>query len=234
MRFTGDGLVKRLHIVNPGLLEYGEALEYQKHLVELRQQEKIGDTLILLEHPAVITRGRRAGEKDILASSDALRSQGVSVFDIDRGGEATYHGPGQLVGYLIFHLYEKQRRLKEFVYNIEQVFIELLETNFDIHADREKKHRGVWVGNEKITAIGISIHNAVSMHGFAFNVNTNLDHYSWIIPCGITDKGVTSLKKITGRTQDMAKIKKLTASTFRRIFGYDSLKEESYGTYPET
>jgi lipoyl(octanoyl) transferase len=138
------------------------------------------------------------------------------------------------VGYLIFHLYEKQRRLKEFVYNIEQVFIELLETNFDIHADREKKHRGVWVGNEKITAIGISIHNAVSMHGFAFNVNTNLDHYSWIVPCGITDKGVTSLKKITGRTQDMAKIKKLTASTFRRIFGYDSLKEESYGTYPET
>jgi lipoyl(octanoyl) transferase len=211
---------KRLEVYNLGLIEYGEALDLQKRLVNLRQQEEISDTLLLLEHPPVITRGKRAEDKDILAGSEALAAQGVSIFEVDRGGEATYHGPGQLVGYLIFHLYQHQRRLKRFVHNVEEVFVSLLDSRYGIEAGRDERHRGVWIGNEKITAIGISLHGGVTMHGFAFNINTNLDHFSWIVPCGIRDKGITSLSRILGEPADLEEIKPLVAEGAARIFDF--------------
>lgn len=222
---TGAGLAagaagRILDVQDLGLVPYGQALELQKELVARRQREEIPDTLLLLEHPPVITRGKRTAPEDMLLSPEALSARGVDVFDIDRGGEATYHGPGQLVGYLIFHLYHHQRRLKRFVHNIEEVFISLLREEYGIEAGREDKHRGVWVGNEKITAIGISLHGGVTMHGFAFNINTNLDHYSWIVPCGIRDKGVCSLETLTGGKQDMQKVKELVAREFVRVFGF--------------
>ncbi|RKX89482.1 MAG: octanoyltransferase [Spirochaetes bacterium] len=214
----------KLRIVNKGIVEYGEALELQKKLLVSRQNEEIPDTLILLEHPPVITKGKRTAEGDILLPEKVLEKQGIGIFEIDRGGEATYHGPGQIVGYLIFNLYEKQRQLKQFVANVEEIFIRLLKNEYGIIADRDLKHRGVWVGNSKITAIGISIHKAVTMHGFAFNVNTNLDHFNWIIPCGITDKGVTSIEKLTGEKEDMAKLKNLTGKYLTEVFGYTEVE----------
>ena len=217
-------ILMKLTIVNKGLVPYGEALAYQKELLTKRQNEEINDTLILLEHPPVITKGKRTAEGDILLPEKTLKKQGIGIFEIDRGGEATYHGPGQIVGYLIFNLYEKQRQLKQFVSNVEEVFIRLLKDEYAITADRDLKHRGVWVGDNKITAIGISIHHAVTMHGFAFNVNTNLDHFNWIIPCGITDRGVTSIKKLTGKPQDMEKLKELTGKYLVQVFGYDEVE----------
>ena len=215
----------KLRILNKGTVEYGEALELQKELLVKRQNEEIPDTLILLEHPPVITKGKRTAEGDILLPEKLLKKQGIGIFEIDRGGEATYHGPGQIVGYLIFNLYEKQRQLKQFVANVEEIFIRLLKNEYGITADRDLKHRGVWVGDNKITAIGISIHKAVTMHGFAFNVNTNLDHFNWIIPCGITDRGVTSIEKLTGRKEDMNKLKKLTGKYLTEVFGYTEVEE---------
>ena len=214
----------KLTILNRGLMDYGEALELQKELMLKRQNEEINDTLILLEHPPVITKGKRTEDHHIVLSDTLLKNQGIGLYEIDRGGEATYHGPGQLVGYLIFNLYDKQRELKKFIAKVEEIFITLLKEEYGITADRDLKHRGVWVGNEKITAIGISIHKAVTMHGFAFNINTNLDHFNWIIPCGITDKGVTSVKKITGINQDMEKIKELTGKYLAKIFDYEDVE----------
>jgi lipoyl(octanoyl) transferase len=214
----------KLTILNKGLMDYGEALDLQKNLLEKRQNEEINDTLILLEHPPVITKGKRTEDHHIVLSDTILKNQGIGLYEIDRGGEATYHGPGQLVGYLIFNLYNKQRELKKFIAKVEEIFITLLKEEYGISADRDLKHRGVWVGNEKITAIGISIHKAVTMHGFAFNINTNLDHFKWIIPCGITDKGVTSIKKITGKNQDMKKIKYLTGKYLAQIFNYEDVE----------
>lgn len=211
---------KRLQVYDPGLIAYGEALELQKKLVVARQEERIPDTLLLLEHPPVITRGKRTAEDDLLLSPEALAAKGVEVFDVGRGGEATYHGPGQLVGYLIFHLYQHQRRLKKFVFNIEEVFIRLLEESYGIRAGRDEHHRGVWVGNEKIAAIGISLHRGVTMHGFAFNINTALDHFSWIVPCGIRDRGVTSLERLTGGGVDLQALKEPVAQGFARQFGF--------------
>lgn len=205
-------------------MDYGEALEFQKKLLVKRQNEEINDTLILLEHPPVITKGKRTEDNHIVISDTLLKDRGIGLYEIDRGGEATYHGPGQLVGYLIFHLYNKQRELKKFIAKVEEIFITLLKEEYGITADRDLKHRGVWVGNEKITAIGISIHKAVTMHGFAFNINTNLDHFNWIIPCGITDKGVTSIKKITGTCQKMETIKHLTGKYLAEIFNYEDVE----------
>jgi lipoyl(octanoyl) transferase len=214
----------KLTILNMGITDYGESLELQKDLLIKRQNEEINDTLILLEHPPVITKGKRTEDHHIVLSDDLLINQGIGLYEIDRGGEATYHGPGQLVGYLIFHLYKKQRELKKFIGNVEEVFIRLLKEEYGITADRDLKHRGVWVGEEKITAIGISIHKAVTMHGFAFNINTNLDHFKWIIPCGITDKGITSMEKLTGKTQNMEKIKQLTGKYLAEIFNYKDVE----------
>jgi len=205
-------------------MDYGEALEFQEALMVKRQKEEINDTLILLEHPPVITKGKRTEDHHIVLSDTLLKNQGIGLYEIDRGGEATYHGPGQLVGYLIFNLYDKQRELKKFIAKVEEIFIKLLKEEYGITAGRDLKHRGVWVGNEKITAIGISIHKAVTMHGFAFNINTNLDHFNWIIPCGITDKGVTSIKKITGRNQKMEKLKDLTGKYLAQIFNYEDIE----------
>lgn len=214
----------KLTILNMGLTDYGKVLELQKDLLSKRQKEEINDTLILLEHPPVITMGKRTKDHHIVLSETMLKSQNIGLYEIDRGGEATYHGPGQLVGYLIFNLYKKHRELKKFIANVEEIFIKLLKEEYGITADRDLKHRGVWVCDEKITAIGISIHKAVTMHGFAFNINTNLDHFKWIIPCGITDKGITSIEKLTGNTQDMNNIKRLTGKYLAQIFNYDKVE----------
>lgn len=211
----------KLTVYNPGFIPYEEALDWQYELVEKRRNQEIGDCLILLQHPPVLTTGRRKQEHNILIDTESLD---IPVIRTNRGGEITYHGPGQLVGYLIVDLAAFSRRVKQFVFNLEEVFVRFLMDEYDIKAVRYEKHRGVWVGNDKITAIGLAIEREITMHGFAFNINTDLDHFKWIVPCGITDKGVTSLEKLTGKTQNLNDIIPKLAEVYRTVYSYDSME----------
>lgn len=210
-----------LQVVLAGLMDYQEALKMQKRLLQLRQAGKIQDILLLLEHPPVITLGKRGKDTNILMPEDLLKSKGIKIYRIDRGGDVTYHGPGQIVGYPIMDLKNHGKDIRKFVRNIEEVFIRLLKEEYNITAGRDPEHTGVWVGEEKITAIGLSIKRWVSMHGFAFNVNTNLDHFNLINPCGIIDKGVTSLEKIVGHPLNMDKVIDQVIKYFSRVFGVE-------------
>jgi lipoyl(octanoyl) transferase len=209
---------KSIRVLLPGFMEYNEALKLQQKLLKARQEDQIQDTLLLLQHPPVLTMGKRAQEGNILLPVDILKDRGIDVVYINRGGDVTYHGPGQIVGYPIMDLNNYGRDIRNFVSNIEEIFIRLLKEEYDIIADRDTEHRGVWVGNEKITAIGFSIKRWVSMHGFAFNVNTNLEHFNWIVPCGITEKGVTSMQKILGYSLDMDKVIDQVIEYFTGVF----------------
>ena len=217
----------KINIVKLGLTEYAHALAIQERLLQLRQNNETGDTLLLVEHPPVLTMGRRAKAENVIVSEQALSAIGVKVFEVSRGGDVTYHGPGQIVGYPIMDLNDHGRDIKVFVRKMEDVFIRLLDKEYGITAHREEnKYTGVWVGEEKITAIGIAVKHWVTMHGFAFNVNTNLEHFRWINPCGITDRGVTSLKKLTGNAQDMDKLYDMVADYFCDVFNLEPVADE--------
>ncbi|MCL6087307.1 MAG: lipoyl(octanoyl) transferase LipB [Actinobacteria bacterium] len=208
-----------INVVRLGLTDYKQALEIQEKLQLLRQQEKIEDVLILLEHPPVLTLGRSGNYSDILLLPQDLKARGIEVFEVSRGGNVTYHGPGQIVGYIIMDLNKQGRDINQFVWKISEVFIRLLKEKYDIDAARERgKYTGVWIGNEKITAIGISVKRWVTMHGFAFNVNTQMQHFKLINPCGLKDRGVTSLEKITGAAQDFNKLNELVLEYFCKVF----------------
>ena len=209
----------KLNIVKLGKLGYKETLDIQVKLHELRKEDKLDDTLLLVEHPPVLTVGRRSKDSNIVISIEKLKSMGVSIYDVNRGGDVTYHGPGQIVGYPIINLNNYGKNIRQFVGNVEEVFIRILEKEYGIIAHTgNKEYTGVWVENEKITAIGFAIKRWVTMHGFAFNVNTNLEHFNWIVPCGITDKGVTSIQKITGQSQDLERLNDLVVKYFCEVF----------------
>lgn len=201
-------------------ISYADGLALQKELHAKRVNEEIRDTLLLLQHEHVFTLGRRGSASDILISDEECKNQGIDVFSIERGGETTYHGPGQLVGYLIINLYKQERRIKEFMWTLEEVLIQTC-SDFGIQAERDEKHPGVWVGNKKIAAIGISIKNKVSMHGFAFNITTDLSFFNKIIPCGITDKGVCSLESLLNKQVDFNETRNIVEGHFRRLFMYN-------------
>lgn len=215
----------KLNIVKLGKIEYSSALEIQESILALRQRNEIEDTLLLLEHPPVLTLGKRGEYRNILLSREELLQRGVKVFEVNRGGDVTYHGPGQLVGYPVVDLKDRNKSIKDYVYKIEDVFISLLKEEYGIEARRdEREYTGVWVGNSKITAIGVAVKKWVTMHGFAFNINTSLEHFSWINPCGITDRGVTSLQKLVGHELDMESMYELVIKYFCRAFGYETLE----------
>jgi lipoyl(octanoyl) transferase len=215
---------KNLNLLYLGKCEYEKALDIQFRLLTKRQQGKIDDTLILVEHPAVITLGKSASEKHVVASEKELSRQGIQRFETNRGGDVTYHGEGQIVGYPIVNLIENKIKVRSFVEKMEEVFVNILK-DFDLQAQGSSKDIGVWVGNEKITAIGLAVKKGVTMHGFAFNVNTNLEHFQYIIPCGIQDKGVTTLEKLTGETQDFSRMKERVAEEFINVYGYQSVRK---------
>jgi lipoyl(octanoyl) transferase len=211
----------KLNVAFLGRIDYKEALDLQGRLLILRQKGKINNTLLLLEHPPVITLGRRGIYSNIIAPDSELAANRVGVYEVARGGDVTYHGPGQIVGYPIVDLKEINKGVKDFVWGIEEIFIRLLKNQYGIPARRdEKKYTGVWVGDDKITAVGIAVKHWVTMHGFAFNVNTDLEHFKWINPCGITDKGVTSLEKLLGCPQDFDELIKMVAEYFCEIFDF--------------
>lgn len=211
-----------LTIVQLGTMDYALALDIQETLLKMRQEEKIGDTLLLVEHPPVLTVGRRGSDMNIRVSREWLADQGVSVYPVNRGGDVTYHGPGQIVGYLIMDLRKRGRDIRNFVSDLKDVFIRLLREECGIEATGgDQKYTGVFVGDEKITAIGIAVKRWVTMHGFAFNVNTDLSHFDWIVPCGLADKGVTSVAKLLGKPQDFGMMNEMAARYFCEVFNLE-------------
>jgi len=199
-------------------MEYGSALELQRRLVSERQQGSIPDQLLLVEHPHVITLGRNGHRENLLASDRILERAGVAFHSADRGGDVTYHGPGQLVGYPILDLREWKRDVAAYVRALEEVLIATL-ADFGIAAGRIPKLTGVWAGESKIAAIGVHISRWVTSHGFALNVSTDLSYFHYIVPCGLT-KPVTSMAALGVRaTLDDAGA--VLAGNFGRIFDYE-------------
>jgi len=199
-----------------GRVPYDEAWDLQRRLGDLRAREEIPDTLLLLEHPPTYTLGRRGDPANILLSRETLKKLGVAVFDVDRGGDVTYHGPGQLVGYPIM-LVEDRRDLLRYIRNLEEVLMRTL-SEFEITAGRIDGLSGVWIGSEKIAAIGVKM-GRVTSHGFALNVSTDLSYFEHIIPCGIRGKGVTSMHLRLDHTPSLEEVASMTAHHFGHVFG---------------
>jgi len=216
-------------VIQLGRVDYSTALKLQQTMVDLRKAGKIGDALLLLEHPPVITLGRNAKRANVLVSEDQLSQSGVELFECDRGGDVTYHGPGQLVGYPIFDLRGFTPRIGavEFVRKLEEVLIRTC-ADFGVATHRVHGMTGVWtLRNEaKIAALGVHISRGVTSHGFALNVSTDLDHFKFIVPCGIGDKPVTSMDRALGEAYPGIAVTPLTleevsqsvARNFGRVF----------------
>ena len=202
-----------------GRVAYQDALDLQADLVEQRRRGAIGDVLLLLEHPPVITLGVKARNNriNIRATESQLAAEGVDVFESGRGGDVTYHGPGQLVGYPIFDLNPHRRDVHRYVRDIEQALIDAVAA-FGIAAERVEGLTGIWVGQNKLAAIGVRISRWITSHGFALNVATNLSHFDLIVPCGIQDRGVTSMDRLLGRTVPMAEVEDAVEAAFRAVF----------------
>ena len=204
-------------------MDYGQALEWQRRLVAARQRGEIPDQLLLLEHPHVITLGRNGQLRNLLASDEALDRAGIAFYPTDRGGDVTYHGPGQLVGYPILDLREWKRDVGAYVRAIEQTIIDTL-ADYGIAAGRIPKLTGVWVGERKIAAIGMHISRWVTSHGFALNVNTDLSYFEYIVPCGLT-RPVTSMAQL-GANAALTGVSRVLAAHFGRVFEYEMLAGE--------
>lgn len=206
----------KLNIVNLGIVDYREAHQLQKRLLQEHIEGRGSDTLVLLQHNPVITIGRSGSKSNILLSESALAAAGIEVCEIERGGDVTYHGPGQLTGYPIINLQHFRKDVHWYLRQLEEVIIRVL-TEYGITGERIEGYTGVWVGNEKIAAIGISVRRWITYHGFAFNINPDMSHFQMITPCGITDKGVTSLERLLGYRVDIDEVADRTASAFARV-----------------
>jgi lipoyl(octanoyl) transferase len=211
-------MLRPLQVRRLGLLPYADGLELQRRLVEERKADRIPDTLLLLQHPHVLTIGvKKDGRAHILASPDRLASLGVEVFETGRGGDVTYHGPGQLVGYPIVNLDPDRRDVHQYVRDLEDVMIRVCG-DYGLEAGRVTGFSGAWIGDEKIGAIGVRISRWVTSHGFAFNVTTDIDFFKLIVPCGIADRGVTSLAARLGRPVDMGEVENRFVERFGDVF----------------
>jgi lipoyl(octanoyl) transferase len=208
-----------IKVIDLGLIDYRKAHDIQLNLRDRIISGQENGTLLLLEHPPVLTMGKRGINENIILSPEYLKKQGIDVIEIERGGDVTYHGPGQLVGYPLLNLTQYGQDLHLFVDRLEEIFVRLLAQDYGIEANREKgKYTGVYVGQDKLTAIGIAVKKWVSYHGFACNVSTNLEHFNWIVPCGLADRGVTSLEKLSGEMPDMGQVKSRVIELFGQIF----------------
>lgn len=220
---------KEIHFKDLGSIEYKEAWDFQEKLfkksLELKSQNKeIPNHLLFCEHPHVYTIGKSGSENNLLINNLELQKRGVSFFKINRGGDITYHGPGQIVGYPIINLEAFSLGVKQYIFLIEEVIIQTLK-NYNINAERLEGATGVWIDTSdklrarKICAIGVRVSRWITMHGFAFNVNTDLNYYNYINPCGFTDKGVTSIEKELGKKVDFREVKDLVKENFMGVFG---------------
>jgi lipoyl(octanoyl) transferase len=205
------------HVEHLGPVDYADGLRLQRERLAARKADLIPDTLLLLEHPHVYTLGRNAKKDNILLSVEQLAVRAVQVFEIDRGGDVTYHGPGQLVGYPILDLAQHRRDIAWYMRSLEEVPIAVAR-DYGIEAGRLAGAPGVWVGNDKLAAMGVHISRWITSHGFAFNVNTDLRYFDWIVPCGLRAKGVTSLQKLLGRQIEMDEVAEKVVLHFGRVF----------------
>ena len=203
----------KVNTMNLGKRSYGEVWNLQKKMQIKRMAGEIDDLLILVEHDPVYTLGKNADVNHLLQSRDRT----IEVFNVERGGDITFHGPGQLVGYPIIDLANYKKSVSWYMHSLEQLTIEVLN-EFEISAKRIKGLTGVWVGDKKIAAQGVRLTRWVTMHGFSINVNTDLSYYNGIIPCGIFDRGVTSMEELLGSTQKMEKIRTLVINKFNQTF----------------
>lgn len=230
-----------LRLLQLGRVRYAEGLQLQRELVEARRAGRIDDTLLLLEHPPVLTLGRNSGDANVLLSREELARRGVEVHETNRGGDVTYHGPGQLVGYPIVDLRGELPGKKgphlgpvDYVRLLEEVLIRTC-AEFGVLGQRICGRTGVWtmaggsVPEKKVAAIGVHVSRGITSHGFALNVTTDLRDFAWIVPCGIADRGVTSLElEATGETAPtMARAADVVARNFGRVFGRQVLAVSS-------
>jgi len=207
-----------LNIIDLGRTNFATAFKFQEEIVASRKEDAIEDTLILVEHNPVYSLGRNADPANVLDSTDTLKQRGIELVQTTRGGQVTYHGPGQLVGYPVISLTARNKGVLWYVEHLEKLIIEVLR-KFDVESYAGKKDRGVWIENNKIAALGVRVTRHITMHGFALNVNVNLDDYSGIIPCGIKDKGVTSLH-LYKPDITLDQVKPVVIETFKEIFDY--------------
>jgi lipoyl(octanoyl) transferase len=210
--------MRTLTVRRIGRIRYAEGLELQARLVADRQAGRIGDTLLLLEHDPVFTLGRNARRENVLFPEQELRRRGFDVFEVGRGGDVTYHGPGQVVGYPILDLSPDRRDVHRYVRDLEDVMIRVC-ADYGVTARRIPGLTGTWVGDEKIGAIGVRIARWVTSHGFAFNVATDLAPFGLIVPCGIRERGVTSLERLLGRSVEPDEVIPRLVGNFAEVFG---------------
>jgi lipoate-protein ligase B len=195
-------MIRQLTIVEAGQLDYLMSWDLQKNLARARREELIPDTVLLTEHPATYTIGRRGSRENLLIDPAMLESIGADCYEVDRGGDITFHGPGQLVAYLIIDLGRAERGLRRFVGNLEQTVIGTLDA-FGIAGEPAQGKPGVWVNGKKIAAVGVAVSRRVTYHGFALNVNPDLSYFDYMIPCGIPGSAATSIVRETGKPVDM-------------------------------
>ena len=200
-----------------GLIDYRKAYYLQRDLHRQRFDGEITDTLLLLEHPPTITIGKSGKLENVLASQAQLAKQGVSLFFVDRGGDVTYHGPGQLVAYPIIDLRKRGRDAHKYLHDLEEVIVRTLN-DFSIKSGRDSNHAGVWVRGEEIAAIGLSVRKWISMHGFALNVNTDLERFSLINPCGFSNRKATSISHLLCQGIPMEAVTERLIAHFSEVF----------------
>ena len=221
--------MRTCQIVDLGLVGYAEAYALQKRIVAARKTEAIGDVLLLCEHPHVITQGRNGKREHLLVSEHVLRQKGMEYYETSRGGDITYHGPGQIVGYPILNLGAIRRDVVWYVRTLEEAMIQAT-AEFGIKAERVAGKTGIWVriGNteEKLAAIGVHISRWVTSHGFAYNVATDLRNFDLIVPCGIADRKATSLEKLLGRSVEEKEVSPRIAKHLGELLGLE-MKEAS-------
>jgi len=212
-----------LHILDLGYKDYKDVWDLQKTLHSKRVEKQIPNTLMLVEHNPVITMGKSGHASNVLFPVEHLKERGVDFYQIERGGDATYHGPGQLVGYPIFNVKDGLAGIKPFIDGIEQAIIASL-SDFRIKGYRKDKMIGVWTEKGKVCSIGVAVKRWVSFHGFALNVNTDLEYFYLIVPCGLRNVEMTSMKQILGQAVSMDEVKKSVIKNFGKVFINDSNK----------
>lgn len=204
-------------VIDLGRTDYKACWDLQRNLLEQRAADEVGDLLLLTEHEHVYTIGKSGDDNHLLANEEELKSKGIAVYHNDRGGDITYHGPGQLVGYPILDLNNYYLDLHRYLRDLEEVVIRMLST-YGVQGSRDTDYTGVWVGKDKICAIGVKTSRWVTMHGFALNVNTDLSFFGRIIPCGIFEKGVTSVSQVLGHPVALDEVAERVVNEFGRVF----------------